>query len=236
MEKANKKAAAANQGKSQTTATERKPRSVSKSVDKAQKKQPQNKSKGRASTSKGRQTDVAKKGDGKKAAGTASKSKPRDDSKKKAEKKKDDDNTMKPSRPLSAYIYFSTEWVPKIKKDEGLDHRAAMSRAGEIWNTMKDDEKKKFNDLHDKDVKRQEKQLKELKDKGYFILDDGTKSTDHQVSGKKKASKSEKKEKERKRGSAVAPEGKKAATAKKPQGKKATKQQHDESMDKSEVE
>jgi hypothetical protein len=39
MEKANKKAAAANHAKSQTTAAERKPRSVSKSVDKAHKKQ-----------------------------------------------------------------------------------------------------------------------------------------------------------------------------------------------------
>jgi hypothetical protein len=144
---------------------------------------------------------------------------------------------MKPSRALSAYIYYSNEWVPKIKKDEGLDHRAAMSRAGELWNTMKDEDKKKYNDLHDKDVKRHEKQVKELKEKGYFILDDGTKSTDHQVSGKKKASKSEKKDKQRKRGSAVAPEGKKAATAKKAEGKKGTKHQDaEESMDQSGVE
>ena len=33
---------------------------------------------------------------------------------------------------------------------------------------------------------RYEKQKKELKDKGYFIMADGTKSTDHQVPDKKK--------------------------------------------------
>lgn len=91
---------------------------------------------------------------------------------------------------------------------------------------MTDADKKKFNDLHDKDVVRYENQKKELKDKGFFILEDGTKSSDHQVQGKKKATKSEKKEAKsavKKRGSAAAvavTEHKKAATAKKPAGKK----------------
>ena len=46
--------------------------------------------------------------------------------------------------------------------------------------------------------------MKELKDKGFFIMADGTKSTDHEVSGKKKkAERSDKKEKNKKRSSAV---------------------------------
>lgn len=36
---------------------------------------------------------------------------------------------------------------------------------------------------------RREKQLKELADKGYFIMSDGTKSTDHEVPAKKKKTK-----------------------------------------------
>jgi hypothetical protein len=45
---------------------------------------------------------------------------------------------------------------------------------------------------------RHDKQLKELSDKGYFIMADGTKSSDHQVSGKKKkAQRSEKESKKR---------------------------------------
>ena len=44
--------------------------------------------------------------------------------------------------------------VPKLKADEGLAHKAAMSRAGELWNKMSADEKKPYDDLHDKDVLR----------------------------------------------------------------------------------
>ena len=73
-----------------------------------------------------------------------------------------------------------------------------MSRAGTIWNKMTEEEKKPYNELHEKDVKRyefidllkticrHEKQLRELKEKGYFLLADGTKSTDVPVPGKKR--------------------------------------------------
>ena len=230
MEKANKKGAA--QGKSQTTAVERKPRSVSKSVDKKAAGAKKDQSKGRRSTSKGKQAEQPKKGaQDKKAADKrkSSKSQKRDASKKKSGKEvtaAEEDNTMKPTRPLSTYIYYSNETVPKLKKESGLDHRAAMSKAGELWNKLSDSERKKFDELHAKDVIRYENQKKELKEKGYFMLEDGTKSSDHQVQGKKKATKSAKKEAKsavKKRGSAAAAaatEPKKAATAKKPVGKK----------------
>ena len=31
-----------------------------------------------------------------------------------------------------------------------------MARAGEVWNKMNDKQKKKYNEMHDKDVKRNE--------------------------------------------------------------------------------
>jgi len=40
---------------------------------------------------------------------------------------------------------------------------------------------------------RHDKQLKEIEEKGYFVLADGTKSSDYEVPAKKKTSKSEKK-------------------------------------------
>ena len=43
---------------------------------------------------------------------------------------------------------------------------------------MTDDQKKKFYDLNAQDKLRQEKQLADLKTKGFFVLDDGSKSTD----------------------------------------------------------
>lgn len=142
MEKANKKAAA--QGKSQTTTTavERKPRSVSKSADKKAAGAKKDQSKSRRSVSKGKQADQAKKApQDKKAADKrkSSKSQKRDASKKRKTTKEEkevsaaaEDNTMKPTRALSAYIFYSNETVPKLKK-EGIDHRAAMSKAGELW-------------------------------------------------------------------------------------------------------
>jgi hypothetical protein len=44
--------------------------------------------------------------------------------------------------------------VPKIKKDEGLAHKDAMSRAGELWGKLTEEEKKPYNKLHDQDVTR----------------------------------------------------------------------------------
>ena len=62
------------------------------------------------------------------------------DSKKKS-LKSEKDNVLKPSRPITEYIYFSTEIVPKLKAKEGISHKDAMSRAGEIWKKMADKEK-----------------------------------------------------------------------------------------------
>ena len=64
-----------------------------------------------------------------------------------------------------------------------------MKRCGEIWSKFSDKEKKKYNDLHDKDVKRYDKQLMELHKKGFFIMNDGSKSSDHQAKIKKKRDK-----------------------------------------------
>lgn len=70
---------------------------------------------------------------------------------KKDEKKEEEPEGIKPSRAISAYIFFSNEMVPKIKKDEGVDHKTAMSRAGAIWGTLSDADKQKYDKLHDED-------------------------------------------------------------------------------------
>jgi hypothetical protein len=67
------------------------------------------------------------------------------------EEKKKDDNTVKPTRPIGAYFFFSNEFVPKIKKDEGISHRDAMSKCGAAWNQMSEKEKAPYEELHKKD-------------------------------------------------------------------------------------
>jgi hypothetical protein len=74
--------------------------------------------------------------------------------------------------------------VNKIKEKEKCTHLDAMRKAGEIWNKMMDKEKKKYGDMVAKDQNRYYKQLAELNKKGFFILEDGTKSSDY-TNGKK---------------------------------------------------
>ena len=64
-----------------------------------------------------------------------------------------EDKVGKPTRPVNAYLYFSNEIIPKIKAEDGVDHRTAMSRAGERWNKMSDDQKKKYEDMKDAAMK-----------------------------------------------------------------------------------
>lgn len=66
----------------------------------------------------------------------------------------EDDGKLKPSRPNSAYIFFSTEIIPKLKKDEGIAHKDAMSKAGALWNELTEEKKAPYNKMHDEDVKR----------------------------------------------------------------------------------
>lgn len=45
-------------------------------------------------------------------------------------------------------MYFSSEVIPKLKKDEGLTHIDAMARVDQVWNKMKDEEKDFYEELH----------------------------------------------------------------------------------------
>lgn len=66
-----------------------------------------------------------------------------------------------------------------------------MKKCGELWNKLTPDEKKKYEDKHDKDVLRYKQQIEDLDKKGFFIMDDGSKSSDHQAKLKKRSKKSE---------------------------------------------
>jgi HMG (high mobility group) box len=44
--------------------------------------------------------------------------------------------------------------VPKLKKEQEITHREAMSKAGEIWHAMSADEKLPYDKMHQDDQKR----------------------------------------------------------------------------------
>lgn len=103
-------------------------------------------------------------------------------------KKKFGKDVVLPKKPLSAYLFFTTDQVNKIKEKLKCTHTEAMKKAGEIWNTMNEKERKKYVDMVAKDQIRYDKQLAELNKNGYFKMEDGSKSSDHvkkQKKGKK---------------------------------------------------
>lgn len=104
-------------------------------------------------------------------------------------KKKFGKDTVLPKKPLSAYLFFTTANVNKIKEKENCTHPEAMKKAGELWNQMSDKEKKKYNDMNSKDQVRYDKQLAELSKKGYFMMEDGSKSSEHTKVQKQKRTK-----------------------------------------------
>jgi hypothetical protein len=72
-------------------------------------------------------------------------------------KKKYGPDVVVPKRACSAFIFYSTEQVIKIKEKEKCSHTDAMKKVGEIWANLPEKDKKKYNDMHDKDQKRYDK-------------------------------------------------------------------------------
>ena len=66
-----------------------------------------------------------------------------------------------------------------------------MKKCGELWNKLTPEEKKKYEDKHDADAIRYKRQSDDLDKNGFFLMDDGSKSSDHQAKLKKRGKKSE---------------------------------------------
>lgn len=98
-----------------------------------------------------------------------------------------------PKRPTSAYSYFATECMKQMRENatEGEHGNTDfMKMAGAKWSTLEDKDKVPYEKLAVKDKERCDKQKAEVEKKGYFVLDDGTKSTDEKNIPKKKVKRS----------------------------------------------
>jgi len=65
-----------------------------------------------------------------------------------------------------------------------------MKICGNEWKALSEAQKAPYFLKHEIDVKRHDKQVKDMKEKGYFLMPDGSKSTDHLIAKKKSAAKS----------------------------------------------
>lgn len=96
---------------------------------------------------------------------------------------------LQPKRANGAYTFFNTDFVREARaKDPELKTSDCFKLAGEKWATMSEKQKEPYEKLALKDKARNEKQKAELAKKGYFLLEDGSKSTDPQNVPKPKKS------------------------------------------------
>lgn len=105
---------------------------------------------------------VAKPGDAKqpKPAAEDSSRKKGMDKQKKTKKPKDKDNNVK--RAKSAYNCFCEDQRPKVVKDNPeAKPKDVMKLLGDLWKDIKEDQKKKYEDLAAKDKERYQKELKD---------------------------------------------------------------------------
>ena len=58
------------------------------------------------------------------------------------ESDKNEQFVLKPKKPTSAWIYFNTATVAKLKIEKKLDQKEAFAKSAEIWKTLSDEDKK----------------------------------------------------------------------------------------------
>lgn len=92
---------------------------------------------------------------------------------------------MKPKKACASYVFFATAHSAMLRKEKNYSVVEAMKGAGAAWNSLDEAGKKQYVEMAAKDALRFKRQIEEVKEKGFFVLDDGTKSCDHMVKVKK---------------------------------------------------
>ena len=62
---------------------------------------------------------------------------------------------------------------------ENTQYKDVIRKCGEKWKALTDDEKKPYLDAQEKDKQRYQNELNHLMTHGYFMMEDGTKSSDY---------------------------------------------------------
>ena len=69
-----------------------------------------------------------------------------------------------------------------------------MKKCGQLWNELEGEEKQKYLDMNGKDITRYQAQMDALDKNGFFMMPDGSKSSEHKnPKSKKRAKKGEEK-------------------------------------------
>jgi len=82
-----------------------------------------------------------------------------------------------PKKVVHQYLCFSKEYY-RENTTTGSTAAQTIKKIAEKWRGLTDKQKKKYEALSQKDKARYDDQMAQLKKDGYFMTEDGTKSTD----------------------------------------------------------
>lgn len=86
---------------------------------------------------------------------------------------------------ITSFFAFINQNRERIKKENPDTSVCEIGKlAGQEWKALTDDEKKEYDKYIEEDRERYEKEMEQLRTKGYFINKDGVKSTDLKVKSK----------------------------------------------------
>ena len=97
---------------------------------------------------------------------------------------------VEPPEATPAHVYFSSAAVARIKTERGCTRAEAYKLAAAEWHQLSEEARAPFVHQGAADKARYEAQLDMLKSDGYFLLGDGTKSTDRDPESYKRKVKS----------------------------------------------
>jgi len=82
-----------------------------------------------------------------------------------------------PPRPRNAYTLFTTSLQKEIKA-EGFEQKEVFGEAGKRWKALSEEAKAPWDALATAEKVRELERKAEVEKKGFFLMEDGTKSTD----------------------------------------------------------
>lgn len=89
------------------------------------------------------------------------------------------EGTVMPKKALSGYLCFFKSYHAENKgKTEHVVATETAKLISQAWAALSPEQKEKYDALSRQDRERHEDQIKQLKKNGYFMTEDGTKSTD----------------------------------------------------------
>ena len=96
------------------------------------------------------------------------------------------DHVVQPKKPTTGYFFFNGEKVKALRAESAaMTQTEALKASGALWTSLSEEERQKYEVMASNDKDRYQKELKDLITQGYFIMADGSKSSDHQAKAKK---------------------------------------------------